>query len=63
MTTANRYPVRVEATLDPALSRWLWLVNRYGPVDRRRAGAQEPVCGGVALGVPDELRATFAGCR
>ncbi|TNC19337.1 DUF4389 domain-containing protein [Amycolatopsis alkalitolerans] len=27
MTTPAPYPVRVEASLDPALSRWLWLVK------------------------------------
>ncbi|WP_199434653.1 DUF4389 domain-containing protein [Qaidamihabitans albus] len=27
MTTAKRYPVRVEAELDPGLSRWRWLVK------------------------------------
>ena len=25
--TAESYPVRVEASLDPRLSRWLWLVK------------------------------------
>jgi hypothetical protein len=27
MTMASTYPVRVDATLDPHLSRWLWLVK------------------------------------
>jgi hypothetical protein len=27
MGTAGTYPVRVDAHLDPPLSRWLWLVK------------------------------------
>jgi hypothetical protein len=27
MTVASAYPVRVDAHLDPHLSRWLWLVQ------------------------------------
>src|SRR5205823_13988921 len=27
MVSNERYPARIEATLDPGLSRWLWLVK------------------------------------
>lgn len=29
MAAAETYPVRVEASLNSPLSRWLWLVNRW----------------------------------
>ena len=50
--TAESYPVRVEVSLDPRLSRWLWLVNWMVVVMNRDATPSLTVRASAGATVP-----------